>query len=107
MPRPAKKLLKKDLQEIEALASLGLTQQQIADVKSMCVETLKKYGDPELKRGRSKGIAKLAETAFKKALSGDTTMLIFLLKVLAGWREKQPMPEDLMKILGGIGDDSE
>jgi hypothetical protein len=107
MPRPAKKLSKQDLQEIEALAGLGLTQQQIADVKSMGVDTLRKYGQTQLKRGRSRGVAKLADTAFKKALAGDTTMLIFLLKVLGGFHEKQAIPEVLLKMLGGVDDGEE
>lgn len=107
MPRPAKKFSKQELQEIEALAGLGLTQQQIADVKSLGVDTLRKYGHVQLKRGRSRGVARLADTAFKKALSGDTTMLIFLLKVMGGFQEKQPIPEALLKMLGNFEDEEE
>ncbi len=107
MPRPAKKLNSKDLQEIEALAGLGLTQQQIADVKDMGVDTLRKYSHTQLKRGRSRGVARLADTAFKKALSGDTTMLIFLLKVLGGFQEKQPIPDVLLKVLGRLNEGDE
>jgi hypothetical protein len=36
----------------------------------------------------------LIRTALKKADSGDNTMLIFSLKNLCGWRDKQPGEED-------------
>lgn len=98
MPRPSKKPGKQDLQEIEALAGIGLTQQQIADIKGLCVDTLRKYARLHLIRGKSKGIAKLAETAYKRALAGNTAILIFLLKTQAGWREHPPLPEDLMAL---------
>ena len=96
MPRKPKKPGDQALREIEVLASIGLTQQQIADIKDMCVDTLRKYARLQLIRGKSKGIAKLAETAYKRALDGNTALLIFLLKTQAGWREHPPVPEALL-----------
>lgn len=84
-----------NLQEVEALAANGLTQQQIADSLGISVSTIEsrlreneEFKDA-IKRGKSKGIAMIANQLFKKAKSGDTTSMIFFLKTQAGWKETQ------------------
>ncbi len=102
MPRPKTKLSRKDKKEIEMLASLGLTQKHIASIKGVCSDTLRKYSSSEFQRGKAKGVAKLAETAYKKANAGDTTLLIFLLKTQGGFRAPAPeLPEELKRLLKG------
>lgn len=100
MPRPNKKLTQKDLLEIEMLAGLGLNQQQIADVKGMCVDTLRKNAIKHYKGGKSKAIAQVAKTAYEMAVSGKyQAMTMFYLKTQARWSEHLPIPEELFRIL--------
>lgn len=96
MPRPSKKLTKQDLSEIEMMAGLGLTQQQIADIKGFCVETLVKHAQKAYKQGKAKAIAKVSKTAFDMATSGrQPTMTKFYLRTQAGWCEQYNIPEAL------------
>ncbi len=100
MPRPPKKPSKQDLAEIEMLAGIGLTQQEIADVKGICVETLVKYAPVALRRGKSKGIGKVARKCFEMASSGNhPAMTRFFLRTQAGWREQHALPEELVAYL--------
>lgn len=106
MPRPKKKPTKKDLEEIQALASMGLTQQQIADIKEICVDTLRKYSLEAFNKGKSKGIAKVAQTAFAMAVSGKSpAMTIFYLKTQAGWVEPVHVPEELKHLFKNFEED--
>ncbi len=101
MPRRPKKPTPKDLQEIEMLAGMGLNQQQIADVKGMHRDTLRKYAKDLLNKGKAKAIARVAQTAFEMATSGNNTaMTIFYLKTQAQWREHAPSQEELFTIFG-------
>jgi len=87
---PAKKLTEKELSEVEMLAGLGLRYEDIAAIKGMCLDTLKKYAEEALQRGKAKAKAQVMQTAYKMALSGKTpAMTIFWLKTRAGWRENQ------------------
>lgn len=99
MPRPPKHLSRQDHDEIEMLAGIGLTQQQIADVKGICVETLVKYGEDALKRGKSKGIGKVARKCFEMATSGKhPAMTMFYLKTQGGWSVTPTLPEALLHL---------
>ena len=101
MPRRPKKPTAKDLQEIEMLAGMGLNQQQIADVKGMHRDTLRKYAQDTYTRGKAKAIARVAQTAYSMAISGaNTAMTIFFLKTQARWREHASSPHELAAILG-------
>jgi hypothetical protein len=106
MPRPPKKLSDKDLAEIEMLAGLGLTQQEIAEIKDICVDTLRKRARKHWRRGKAKAIAKVAKTAFDMATSGKNHhMTKFYLQTQAGWREPAPgIPEELLKLLNLKGE---
>jgi hypothetical protein len=100
MPRPPKRLSKQDISEIEMLAGLGLAQEQIADIKGICVETLVKYAGKAYQVGKAKAIARVSKTAFEMAASGkQPSMTMFYLKTQAGWREKVTIPEELLKLL--------
>jgi DNA-binding CsgD family transcriptional regulator len=70
MPRPAKTLSKQDKKEIEALAGYGVNQKQIAAIKGISVDTLRKYGNDAYKKGKNQVIAKVAQTAAQMAVSG-------------------------------------
>ncbi len=101
MPRPPKKPSPQDLQEIESLAGLGLNQEQIARIKGICIDTLRKYALPAYKSGQAKAIARVARTAFELAISGKCpAMTMFYLKTQARWREQPPMPDAILQALG-------
>ncbi len=77
------------------LAAFGLRHSDICLLikdpkgKSICEPTLRKHFSMELGIGKSKAIAKVAETLYKKAIGGDTTSIIFFLKSQAGWTDRQ------------------
>ena len=82
-----------DLAEVERLASLGLTREQIAASLGASVSTI--YGrlrdDEEfsdaVKRGEAQGISAVASRLMEQINEGNTTAMIFYLKSRAGWRE--------------------
>lgn len=84
--------IKIDPKQVEALASRGLTREQVAHNLGIGVRTLQRRAneDPAFEeayqRGKAKGIAKIANALFEKAVKGNTTAQIFFLKC-NGWKE--------------------
>lgn len=82
-----------DLTEVERLASLGLTQEQIAAALGIGQTTLYKRKresadfEDAIKMGQAKGIGAVANKLYEKAMSGDVASLIFYLKARGGWKE--------------------
>jgi hypothetical protein len=96
MPRPRKKPTPKDLQEIEAMAGCGMTQESVAKIKGISVDTLRKYSNDVYQVGKAKGIGRVAKTAFEMAVSGKfPAMTIFFLKTQARWTEQPSVSEFL------------
>ncbi|HDR1228844.1 TPA: LuxR family transcriptional regulator [Pasteurella multocida] len=95
MKRKTKPKIEIDLARVEALASNGLTQQQIADALGISERTLRdrKSNSAEfaeaIKRGKAKGIAIVTNKLMEKVKAGNVTAMIFFLKSQAGWKEKQ------------------
>lgn len=88
MANRSKQPSEKDLREIETMAGLGLRYEDIAAIKGMCADTLKKYADATLTRGRAKANANVMQTAYQMAVSGQCPALtIFWLKTRCKWRE--------------------
>src|ERR1700757_3628879 len=91
-----------DLDQVEALASSGLTYTQIADALGIHVHTLmRKRSQLEafaeaLKRGRAKGISAVANKLWQLAVGGNVVACIFFLKCQAGWREVQQVDVGLV-----------
>ena len=83
-----------DLKEVEKLASLGLSNEEIAKALTISTSTLyqhkKEYSDfsEALQRGGAKGIATVAGALYTKATSGDTMAIKFYLQSRAGWTDK-------------------
>jgi hypothetical protein len=81
------------ISKAENYASRGLTKEQIAHCLGMGCSTLfEKINDyPDLadalKRGKSKGIAMVADNLLKNVENGNVTAQIFFLKCQAGWKE--------------------
>ena len=85
-----------DLVEVERLAGMGLTREQIALCLGISETTLyDRQRESEefaqaIKKGEAVGIQQVANKLFSKAtVDGDTTSLIFYLKTRAGWKETQ------------------
>lgn len=84
--------IKIDPKQVEALASRGLTREQVAHNLGIGVRTLQRRAneDPAFEeaylRGKAKGITEIANALFKKAQEGNTTAQIFFLKC-NGWKE--------------------
>ena len=74
--------------QVEVLSGFGVPQHQIATLLGCDPKTLRKHFEDELSQGDAKATAKIAQTLYNKAVSGDTACLIFWLKARAGWREK-------------------
>lgn len=108
MSNPPKNLSKKELAEVETLAGLGMRFEDIAALKGMCLDTLKKYADDELQRGKAKAKAQVMQTAYKMAMSGKhPAMTMFWLKCQAGWRQTDPVADSFMQpclVDGGLPD---
>lgn len=70
-----------------ALASVGITYEDIASKIGISHETLVKHYKQELADGRIDANAQVAKGLFEQARAGNTAAAIFWLKTRAGWRE--------------------
>lgn len=102
VPKPRVEI---DVEQVEALASRGLTQEQIADALGIARSTLwaqRKSRDQieqAIKRGHAKGISNIANVLYTEATQNkNITAAIFYMKARAGWRETD------QRILTGIDD---
>jgi hypothetical protein len=92
----------KDRHAVEMMAAAGITQEGIARVLEICVDTLAKYYRTELDTATDKAVAQVAGSLFQKAIS-DTHLqaascAMFFLKTRGKWRENQTLH------LGGDGE---
>ena len=95
--RPKFEITEDVIKKVEALASQGLTKEQIAHVLGICYQTLnektKQYSDfsDAIASGRAKGVATISNALFNNAKKGNTTAQMFYLKNRAPieWRDKQ------------------
>jgi hypothetical protein len=72
---------------VKALASVGITYEDIAsklDISSDCLVT---HYKKELADGRIDANAQIGKGLFEQAKSGNTAAAIFWLKTRAGWKE--------------------
>lgn len=96
---PKKMLTPQRIKEIENLAKLGLTEQQIFDAIGISRATFykRKKEQPQLKillaRARASGIVSAAMVVRKKIEKGDLRAAMFFLKNRAGWNDK-PKPQE-------------
>jgi len=78
--------------QVETLAGFGLKDDQIANVVGLAEATLQRRCREQLKRGRSRASAAVAQTAYRLATSGTCpAMTMFWMKCRAGWREADKM----------------
>lgn len=97
MARP-KKIEKIDYEEVEKLAALGLTDEEIAEWLGICRATLHNYKTEDkkfldtIKKGKVRADSNVVKSLYKKATElKDTTAMIFWLKNRRPdqWRDKQ------------------
>lgn len=86
--------IKIDLKEVERLAGLGLTQEQIAVSLGISARTLesRKAESAEfaeaIKKGQASAIQEVSNALFQNARNGNVTAQIFFLKARAQWKDK-------------------
>lgn len=94
MSRPKKDL---PVNEIERMASRGLTEEQIALALGVAYSTLRRHKSKNeqiqaaIKRGKAIGVLEISNTLFETAKAGNVTAMIFYLKTRSPdeWRDKQ------------------
>ena len=72
---------------VSELSALGIKNEDICALIDTSIPTLLKHYEKEIRDGRIKANAKIAQTLYKKAIGGDTACLIFWAKTRLGWRE--------------------
>ena len=85
---PPREFTAEERNQAEVLSGIGLPHRQIAVLLACDEKTLRKHLGEELTRGDAKATAKIAQSLFSKAMSGDTASMIFWMKVRAGWKER-------------------
>ncbi len=99
MARPAFQPTDEDRALVEQLAAFGIPVTSMTLFvkdkagKPISERTLRKHFAKELDQGELKANVKVAQTLFKKAISGDTTSMIFWLKTRARWKESPQQVE--------------
>lgn len=76
--------------QVETMAGLGITEEDIARVIGICPKTLRRHYRAELDSAHIKANAAVAQSLYKKALSDGSqsvTAAIFWLKTRARWKE--------------------
>ena len=72
---------------VESSSGLGLPHEQIGILVGIDDKTLRKYYRQELDMGKAKANGQIAKTLYSKAISGDTTSLIWWTKAQMRWSE--------------------
>lgn len=80
-PTPAQRQL------VQLHATIGTSQEVIADILGIDAKTLRKHYRTELNHATAQANATIGGALFNKAKGGDTTAMIFWMKTRAGWRE--------------------
>jgi hypothetical protein len=94
--RPPHEPSEKDRKQVEAMASYGVPELDIARVIGISAPTLRKWYSYELATGHIKANSMIAQSLYNKALgngNGAVAACIFWLKVRAHWVEPKPWDE--------------
>jgi hypothetical protein len=94
MARPSFSPAAEQRRSVKAMAGLGMRHQDIAVVLEIAEKTLRKHFRMELARGAIEANAKVLQTLYGMATSGENTAAtIFYAKARCGLREKPPEGE--------------
>ena len=93
--RPAFEPTDGERKQVEALSGYGLPFEHIAALvrDGIAKTTLMDHFVKELQRGKAKANARIGQTLFNKATSGDTTAMIWWSKTQMRWREDRDQPD--------------
>ena len=94
-------------EEVENLANLWCTNQEIAEWFGIDTNTLKYNFSDLIAKGRSETKQALRRAQLKNALEGNTTMQIWLGKNILGQKDGTSLNEDMNKILPWSDDATE
>lgn len=72
---------------VSELSALGIKNEDVCAMIDTSIPTLLKHYEKEIRDGRIKANAKIAQALYKKAIEGDTACLIFWAKTRLGWKE--------------------
>ena len=99
--RPKKNFSDDELKEIEKMAATGMTQKQIAAVKNVDPDTLRKYAKVEMNRGKNLAVLQVSMACLAMAKSQKhPSVTMFWLKSQAGWSDS-PIPPIIEELLKG------
>lgn len=87
-PSPTHKPTPELRTKVSNWAEVGTSHDVIALELGIHKETLYKYYRQELDDAPQRGVAKVANALYEKAIKGDTVSMIFYLKTRGKWREK-------------------
>ena len=94
--KPGRKPINIDIEELERLAGMGLSERQIASAMDISNSTLTRKKHIEqiehaLKKGRAKAVAAVSSKLFDNAMDGKETSAIFFLKNRdpENWKDRQ------------------
>ena len=78
-----------DRKQVEAMAGYGVPFEQIAALirGGISIDTLRSHFSSELISGKAKANAQVGKGVFQKAMSGDTTAMIWWTKTQMRWAE--------------------
>lgn len=81
---------------VQSMAGYGVPFEQIASLvrHGIHIDTLRAYFSSELIMGKAMANAKIGEGLYRKAISGDTTAMIWWSKAQMGWREPPRQSEE-------------
>ncbi len=77
--------------QVETMAGLGITDDDIAVILGISVDTLRQYYNEEKRRGTANAKVRIYMKTYQLALGGDRTMLIWWEKTRGGMSEKQQL----------------
>jgi len=100
MPRPQHSPTHESRQLVQLHATIGTTQETIADILGIDAKTLRKHYRHELTQSMAKANAQIGGALFNKAKGGDTAAMIFWMKTRAGWRENLNVDANITLSIG-------
>jgi len=86
-----------DEQQIEDLAEINCTVEEIASVMRCDKRTLERRYAASIKRGREQGRSSLRRMMWGKCKEGNVTMMIWLSKQILGYTDKMDTKLDIPK----------
>lgn len=92
--RPAWEPTDQDRARVELAVALGMTQEQVALLLGVSVDSLDRHCRKELDAGAVKANLQVGGALFKKAMGGDTAAQIWWSKTRMGWKETQLLGSD-------------